>query len=106
MAMHGPKVHPEQIARDLQLQAIAAADGLSGTGSWLIADSVEQAVSGADAVLIFTQWHQYRALPWACLGARMRSPAWVFDARSVADAEQVKTAGLSLSCVVDGDSRR
>ena len=105
LAIHDPKVDPEQIARDLQLQATAAADALSGTGSWAMADSVEQAVAGADAVLILTEWQQYRALDWTDLGARMRRPAWVFDARSVADAGQVKAAGLSLWRVGDGEGR-
>ena len=105
LAIHDPKVDPEQIARDLQLQATAAADALSGTGSWAMADSVEQAVAGADAVLILTEWQQYQALDWTDLGARMRRPAWVFDARSVADAGQVKAAGLSLWRVGDGEGR-
>ena len=104
LAIHDPKVDPEQIARDLQLQATAAADGLSGTGSWAMADSVEQAVAGADAVLILTEWQQYRALDWTDLGSRMRRPAWVFDARSVADAGQVRAAGLSLWRVGDGEA--
>ena len=70
-----------------------------------MADSVEQAVAGADAVLILTEWQQYRALDWTDLGSRMRRPAWVFDARSVADAGQVRAAGLSLWRVGDGEGR-
>ena len=56
-------------------------------------------------VLILTEWRQYRELNWQELAGRMRRPAWVFDARSVADADQVKAAGLSLWRVGDGDSR-
>ncbi len=58
LAIHDPKVDPEQIAWDLQLQATAVVDGLSGTGSWAMSTSVEQAVAGANAVLILTEWQQ------------------------------------------------
>ena len=106
LAIHDPKVDPAQIARDLKLEAAAAADALNGTGSWAPADSIEAAVEGADAILILTEWRQYRDLNWGDLAARMRKPAWVFDARSVADADQVKAAGLRLWRVGDGDCRR
>ena len=106
LAIHDPKVDPAQIARDLKQEAAPAADALSGTGSWALASSVEEAVAGADAVLILTEWRQYRDLNWGDLAARMRKPAWVFDARSVADADQVKAAGLRLWRVGDGDCRR
>ena len=41
-------------------------------------------------------------LNWMALGVLMRKPAWVFDARGVADPEEVKAAGLNLWCVGDG----
>ena len=103
LAIHDPKVEPTQIARDLQQQAAPAADALSGTGSWALAGSVDEAVTGADAVLILTEWRQYRELNWADLAARMRRPAWVFDARAVSDPHQVRAAGLSLWRVGDGE---
>ena len=104
LAIHDPKVAPEQIARDLQLEAVSQTDGLSGTGSWAMAEEIEQAVDGADAVLILTEWKDYRSLHWADLAALMRRPAWLFDARAVADPEQVKAAGLSLWRVGDGEA--
>jgi hypothetical protein len=103
LAIHDPKVAPAQIARDLKLEAAASADALSGTGSWGLAESVETAVAGADAVLILTEWRQYRVLDWQELAGRMRKPAWVFDARAVADPQQVRAAGLTLWRVGDGE---
>jgi UDPglucose 6-dehydrogenase len=63
---------------------------------------VEEAVRGADAALILTEWQLFRQLPWADLAARMRQPAWVFDARAVVDPEVVRSAGLRLWRVGDG----
>jgi len=103
LAIHDPKVGPDQIARDLKLEAAVGADALSGTGSWALADSIEAAVESADAVLILTEWRQYRDLNWGDLAARMRKPAWVFDARAVTQPEQVQAAGLRLWRVGDGE---
>ena len=102
LAIHDPKVEPAQMARDLKQEAAAAADALSGTGSWALAESVEEAVKGADAVLILTEWNDYRQLNWAELAGRMRKPAWLFDARAVADPVAVRAAGLTLWRVGDG----
>ncbi len=103
LAIHDPKVAAHQIARDLQQEAVLQPDALSGTGSWAEAGSVEDAVIGADAVLVLTEWQDYRNLNWMSLAGRMRKPAWVFDARAITDHEQVRAAGLTLWCVGDGE---
>ena len=103
LAIHDPKVVAQQMARDLQQDVAPQADALSGTGTWVEAASVEDAVTGADAVLVLTEWKHYRDLNWEALAGRMRKPAWVFDARAVADSEQVRAAGLTLWRVGDGE---
>lgn len=103
LAIHDPKVEADQMARDLQQDASSKSDAFSGTGIWVDACSIEDAVTGADAVLVLTEWQQYRDLNWHILAARMRKPAWVFDARAVADAAQIKDAGLNLWRVGDGE---
>ena len=102
LAIHDPKVETAQMARDLNQNEAAQLDA-GGTGSWQRLESIEAAVAGADAVLILTEWDQYRQLNWADLAARMRRPAWLFDARAVADPAQVKAAGVSLWRVGDGE---
>ena len=102
LAIHDPKVATDQMAQDLQQEPASQVDALCATGSWVEADSVEDAVAGADAVLLLTEWHHYRDLNWHALATRMRKPAWVFDARSVADPPQIKAAGLNLWRVGDG----
>ena len=103
LVIHDPKVAADQMARDLNQEPASQVDRLSGTGSWAEAGSVEDAVMGADAVLVLTVWQHYRDLNWQALAARMRKPSWVFDARAVADPAQIKAAGLSLWRVGDGE---
>jgi UDPglucose 6-dehydrogenase len=108
LAIHDPKVEQAQIARDLREEpveldpATGKSQGLSGVGSWLRASSVEEAVDGADAVVLLTEWSQYKSLDWQDLSRRMRRPAWVFDSRTIVNPDQVRSAGLRLWCVGNG----
>ena len=110
LAIYDPKVDSEQIARDLQLLASSPPDAqagptraaLSGEGTWWTCPNVAAAVAGADAVLILTEWQQFRQLDWAALAPLMRRPAWVFDARAVVDPDAVRASGLMLWRVGDG----
>ena len=100
LQIHDPKVDAAQMARDLKRDASEVADS---NGSWCLSESIEASVAGADAVLIMTEWGQYRTLDWDVLASRMRRPAWVFDARAVTDSQQVRAAGLNLWKVGDGE---
>ena len=71
LAIHDPKVAAQQIARDLQHQEANQEEALTGIGSWQEFDSVEDAVTGADAVLVLTEWQHYRELNWPDLAGRM-----------------------------------
>ena len=100
LQIHDPKVDAAQMARDLKRDASEVADS---NGIWCRSESIEASVAGADAVLIMTEWGQYRTLDWDVLASRMRRPAWVFDARAVTDSQQVRAAGLNLWKVGDGE---
>ncbi len=110
LAIYDPKVEPQQIALDLQLPASSPPDAeagptraaLSGEGTWWPSQRAEDALSGADAVLILTEWNHFRNLDWQSLAPLMRKPAWVFDARAVVNPTTVKSAGLKLWRVGDG----
>ena len=105
LSIHDPKVESEQIARELnqapiQLSSSSALDDLEST--WRKASSIEESVKGADAVLVLTEWSDYQDLNWDRLSSLMRSPAWVFDTRSVVDSVKVKNSGLDFWRVGDG----
>jgi UDPglucose 6-dehydrogenase len=57
-----------------------------------IVDSVANALAGADAALVVTEWPELRDLPWAELKITMRSPV-VVDGRNHLDAAALRAAG-------------
>ena len=56
------------------------------------ADTVEQAVAGADAVMVLTEWPEYRELDPAWLATQV-TQAIVIDGRNCLDAEAWRAAG-------------
>ena len=97
LAIVDPKVEPAQIARDLGQAASS-----DGEGGWQPVATPLEAAAGADAVLVLTEWAQYRQLDWSALAAVMRHPAWLFDARAITDAAAARQAGLNVWCVGEG----
>jgi len=69
-------------------------------------DDLESAVTDADAVLLITEWPQYREADWTEIATRMRGQV-VLDARHFLDAQKVQAAGLRLlpihGCMVQTD---
>ena len=53
---------------------------------------------GADAVVLLTEWNQYRALDLEALRESMRSPVFI-DLRNVYDREQMKALGFTYVSV-------
>jgi UDPglucose 6-dehydrogenase len=57
------------------------------------ADSALDAVTGADAAVLVTEWPEFRALDWSVLAARMAGTT-VIDGRNFLDCDAVARAGL------------
>ena len=61
----------------------------------------EQVVSGADAVVVATEWPEFRDLPWAAWGDRPDRPL-IIDGRRLLDAEALRRAGYEVVQLGDG----
>ena len=106
LAIYDPKVSSAQIASDLGQAEASQGQGEpqpgQGEGHWQLAPSAGEAASGADAVLILTEWREFRQLDWAALAPSMRQPAWLFDGRAIADTAAARAAGLKVWTVGEG----
>jgi UDPglucose 6-dehydrogenase len=96
-----PKVAVAQIANELGQDACLA-DAPPGAGGWQMASSALEAATGADALLLLTEWAEFSTLDWSAVASVMRRPAWLFDARSTADASAARAAGLNVWRVGEG----
>ncbi len=59
-----------------------------------LTDDAMSAVDGADALVIVTEWSQFRSPDLAAVRARLRHPI-LFDGRNILDPRQVTAAGLT-----------
>ncbi len=81
---------------------VRAWDPLAGRDSYLhgasICDSVLEAVTGADAAVIVTEWKELRELASEQVRGVMRHPL-IVDGRNLLDPDQVRAAGFAYECI-------
>jgi UDPglucose 6-dehydrogenase len=65
--------------------------------------SREEALAGADALVICTEWKQFRTVDFAWLKGQLTSPV-VVDGRNLFDPQAVKAAGLMYYAIGRADS--
>ena len=58
--------------------------------------------NNAYAIVILTEWDEFRELKWKEIVKKMVPPAWVFDSRSIINTDEVREAGLNLWRIGDG----
>ena len=90
LSIYDPKVSSERIKEDFEEFPLVNQD------AWIMSSSIPEALKDVDAVLILTAWDEFFGLDWNYLATLMRSPAWVFDARSVVKRQEIENAGLKL----------
>jgi len=57
-------------------------------------DSPEQALEGADAAILVTEWPEFAELDWAALAERMANPLLI-DGRNFLDPDKLRAAGFA-----------
>jgi len=68
-----------------------------------MAGSALEALEGADAAVLVTEWPEFRALDWAAAAGRMRGEI-VIDGRNFLDRETLVAAGLAYEGIGHGGS--
>jgi UDPglucose 6-dehydrogenase len=74
---------------------VAQADGLHGLRQ---VATVEEALDGADAAVLVTEWPELAEVDWAALGKRMRSAVLV-DGRNMLDPGTMRAAGFTYDAI-------
>jgi UDPglucose 6-dehydrogenase len=68
------------------------------------APSAIEALDGADAVVLVTEWPEFRALDWDSAARRMRGRL-VIDGRNALDQQAVRAAGFAFEGIGRGAER-
>ncbi len=91
--IYDPKVSNQQIDKDL---GNTQKKESNIEKSCIYSSSVEQAVSSADAIVILTEWDEFKKISWESIYKTMRQPAWIFDTRSVINIKKLKNKNINI----------
>jgi UDPglucose 6-dehydrogenase len=69
----------------------------------LLAETAEQALAGADALAILTEWQEFRSPDFEAIRNQLRSPA-IFDGRNLYDPALVRSFGLRYFAIGRGET--
>jgi len=107
LIIHDPKVSESQIENDLQMKPKKYVSPnknhklFSKIGSWQFSSSLN-IFNDAHAVLMLTEWNEYKKIDWLDVSKKMMNPAWIFDSRSIIEKDNIINTNLNLWRVGDG----
>ena len=110
LIIHDPKVSSKQIEEDLKLKPLPeinfekVSTFNNKEGNWRLSKNFN-IFDEVHAVLVLTEWEEYKNIDWNYVARKMAKPAWVFDSRSIVNIELVKKAGLNIWRLGDGSSK-
>ena len=65
-------------------------------GAWKFCATQEDACYKSDAIIIITEWGEFKTINWDHLRKVMRPPSWLFDTRNIANHKKAESAGFKV----------
>ncbi|HSV88407.1 MAG TPA: UDP-glucose 6-dehydrogenase [Bacteroidales bacterium] len=99
--VYDPKVNPERIMSDMnELLGIRGINGKLNHEDILkriiIHSDPYQATKQAHAVLIITEWDEFKTYDWKRIHSEMLKPAFLFDGRNILNAPSLREKGFQV----------
>ena len=99
ISIYDPKVPKAQIVNDLtdydpSSRVAASVDKLVS-----FASDPYEAVAGADALIVCTEWDEFKTLDYEKVYEKMNKPAFVFDGRLILDGVALKKIGFHVQTI-------
>ncbi|MDF1824535.1 MAG: UDP-glucose 6-dehydrogenase [Verrucomicrobiales bacterium] len=91
LAIYDPKVETEKVFRDLGVEA--------GDENIQVCPDAAAAVEGANAILVLTEWDEFKDLDFEALFESMVKPAWIFDGRNLLDHAKLREIGFKVRAI-------
>ena len=65
-------------------------------GNWHKLDTIIDSVANADAIVVVTEWEEFKNINWAKISEKMRKPAWIFDTRNICNKTEIEKTDLNF----------
>ncbi len=86
LSFYDPKVNEKQIIAEFD----------KSENETFVSDTALKAAECADAIIVLTEWEEFKKLDWKSIFEVMRKPAWVFDSRVLLDKQYLKNIGFKV----------
>ena len=92
LQIYDPKVNQDQIKKALDFPP----NSDFAKNQWTFSKSILDSADSVDAIIVLTEWNEFRNIDWELLSSNMRYPAWLFDTRSICNLKEAKKNGLNI----------
>ena len=66
------------------------------TEGWSFYEDIYESAKDVDAVVVLTEWADYKNIEWELISKSMRKPSWIFDTRKCINYKNAKKAGFNI----------
>ncbi|ORY34590.1 UDP-glucose dehydrogenase [Naematelia encephala] len=101
VTLYDPQVTESQIWLDLTNYGEVPAEPIKPHVT--ICESAEEACKGAEAIVVCTEWDEFKTLDWEKIYKNCPRPAFVFDGRLMLDRKALQKIGFSVVTIGSGD---
>ena len=91
LVINDPKVDKEIIFKEIDYKF-----NQKNNNQIIYEKNISVAIEKADAVLIMTEWDEYKNLNWKEFQYKMRTPSWVFDTRSIISEKIIRETNINF----------
>ena len=102
LSIYDPKVDKIQIERELA-NASATNYDHEKIGKWAYSHCISESAKDSDAIVILTEWEEFKAINWSEINALMRKPSWLFDTRNISNYKYASECGMNVWRLGKGD---
>ena len=96
LSIFDPKVSMETIHFELNNISISQGESEFSKQKITVCESIDDVAVNADAIVLITDWPQFKNINWDILSKLMRKPSWVFDTRNCIDDVQCLKSNINV----------
>ena len=95
LSIYDPKVEKNQIEKDLKIDPLKNHQD-NAKVQWIKSDSLENAIKDSHAIILLTEWDEFKNINLDSLIKIMKKPSWIFDTRLLVNIEKAQKAGFQV----------
>tara|TARA_Y100000991_G_scaffold62559_1_gene46459 strand:+ start:501 stop:1901 length:1401 start_codon:yes stop_codon:yes gene_type:complete len=97
LQIYDPKVSFDSIKKDLSINGENSIPHNKNYGHWIFSKKSIEAAKDTDAIIILTDWDEFKNYEWEKIYELMRIPAWIFDTRNIIESpKHIRSLGFNL----------